>query len=235
MRYFASASAQAGSRSQQLVAVVVEVADHRHVHAHHPQPLDDARHRRRGFRRVDRDAHQLRTGAPQFGDLFRRRRRRRRYRYWSSTARRPARRRRPARCRSAPAAVARRGAGPNGTGSRRSGRRTGNGAFVVMRHSLVWRRMYDRGFRRDAGDGPPGRPDAQPAQHAGARPAGRRLPADLGRGRAERRRRGPASGHLYFTLKDARAQVRCAMFKPKSTLAEIRPARRHARARARHG
>ena len=27
----------------------------------------------------------------------------------------------------------------------------------------------------------------------------------------------PASGHLYFTLKDARAQVRCAMFKPKST------------------
>ncbi len=26
----------------------------------------------------------------------------------------------------------------------------------------------------------------------------------------------PASGHLYFTLKDARAQVRCAMFKPKS-------------------
>ena len=27
----------------------------------------------------------------------------------------------------------------------------------------------------------------------------------------------PASGHLYFCLKDARAQVRCAMFKPKST------------------
>lgn len=27
----------------------------------------------------------------------------------------------------------------------------------------------------------------------------------------------PASGHLYFTLKDARAQVRCAMFKPKSS------------------
>src|SRR5688572_18826261 len=26
----------------------------------------------------------------------------------------------------------------------------------------------------------------------------------------------PGSGHLYFTLKDARAQVRCAMFKPKS-------------------
>ena len=26
----------------------------------------------------------------------------------------------------------------------------------------------------------------------------------------------PASGHLYFALKDARAQVKCAMFKPKS-------------------
>ena len=26
----------------------------------------------------------------------------------------------------------------------------------------------------------------------------------------------PSSGHLYFTLKDARAQVRCALFKPKS-------------------
>ena len=26
----------------------------------------------------------------------------------------------------------------------------------------------------------------------------------------------PASGHLYFTLKDARAQVRCALFQPKS-------------------
>jgi exodeoxyribonuclease VII large subunit len=26
----------------------------------------------------------------------------------------------------------------------------------------------------------------------------------------------PSSGHLYFTLKDARAQIRCALFKPKS-------------------
>ena len=26
----------------------------------------------------------------------------------------------------------------------------------------------------------------------------------------------PGSGHLYFILKDARAQVRCALFKPKS-------------------
>ena len=26
----------------------------------------------------------------------------------------------------------------------------------------------------------------------------------------------PASGHMYFTLKDARSQVRCALFKPKS-------------------
>jgi exodeoxyribonuclease VII large subunit len=33
----------------------------------------------------------------------------------------------------------------------------------------------------------------------------------------------PASGHLYFTLKDARAQVRCAMFKPKSTWLKFVP------------
>ena len=33
----------------------------------------------------------------------------------------------------------------------------------------------------------------------------------------------PASGHLYFGLKDARAQVRCAMFKPKSTWLKFAP------------
>ncbi|WP_284160085.1 exodeoxyribonuclease VII large subunit [Xanthomonas citri] len=33
----------------------------------------------------------------------------------------------------------------------------------------------------------------------------------------------PASGHLYFTLKDARAQIRCAMFKPKSTWLKFQP------------
>ncbi|WP_407351358.1 exodeoxyribonuclease VII large subunit [Luteimonas sp. R10] len=33
----------------------------------------------------------------------------------------------------------------------------------------------------------------------------------------------PASGHLYFTLKDARAQVRCALFKPKSTWLRFQP------------
>lgn len=33
----------------------------------------------------------------------------------------------------------------------------------------------------------------------------------------------PASGHLYFTLKDATAQVRCAMFKPKSSYLRFRP------------
>jgi exodeoxyribonuclease VII large subunit len=33
----------------------------------------------------------------------------------------------------------------------------------------------------------------------------------------------PASGHLYFTLKDAGAQVRCAMFKPRSTYLRFRP------------
>lgn len=34
----------------------------------------------------------------------------------------------------------------------------------------------------------------------------------------------PASGHIYFTLKDARAQIRCAMFKPQSTRLKFRPA-----------
>ncbi|MCK9538586.1 exodeoxyribonuclease VII large subunit [Dokdonella sp.] len=33
----------------------------------------------------------------------------------------------------------------------------------------------------------------------------------------------PASGHLYFTLKDAGAQLRCAMFRPKSTWLRFRP------------
>jgi len=33
----------------------------------------------------------------------------------------------------------------------------------------------------------------------------------------------PSSGHLYFNLKDARAQVRCAMFKPKSGWLRFQP------------
>ncbi|HES76343.1 MAG TPA: exodeoxyribonuclease VII large subunit, partial [bacterium] len=33
----------------------------------------------------------------------------------------------------------------------------------------------------------------------------------------------PASGHLYFTLKDAGAQVRCAMFRPRAGLLRLRP------------
>ena len=33
----------------------------------------------------------------------------------------------------------------------------------------------------------------------------------------------PASGHLYFTLKDARAQVRCALFRPKSQWLSFAP------------
>lgn len=34
----------------------------------------------------------------------------------------------------------------------------------------------------------------------------------------------PSSGHLYFTLKDAAAQVRCAMFRNRSQLVRFRPA-----------
>ncbi len=33
----------------------------------------------------------------------------------------------------------------------------------------------------------------------------------------------PASGHLYFTLKDSRAQIRCAMFKGRNRLLRFRP------------
>jgi len=33
----------------------------------------------------------------------------------------------------------------------------------------------------------------------------------------------PSSGHLYFTIKDARAQVRCAMFRPKSSWLRFTP------------
>ena len=33
----------------------------------------------------------------------------------------------------------------------------------------------------------------------------------------------PASGHLYFTLKDSGAQVRCAMFKPRSSWLRFKP------------
>jgi exodeoxyribonuclease VII large subunit len=32
-----------------------------------------------------------------------------------------------------------------------------------------------------------------------------------------------ASGHLYFTLKDARAQVRCVMFRSRASLLRERP------------
>ena len=34
----------------------------------------------------------------------------------------------------------------------------------------------------------------------------------------------PSSGHWYFTLKDAQAQVRCAMFRQRNLLARLRPA-----------
>src|SRR3546814_8683056 len=33
----------------------------------------------------------------------------------------------------------------------------------------------------------------------------------------------PASGHIYLALKDARAQVRCALFKPKSQRLRFQP------------
>lgn len=35
--------------------------------------------------------------------------------------------------------------------------------------------------------------------------------------------RDPGAGHLYFTLKDAKAQIRCAMFRSRSNLLKFRP------------
>ncbi len=56
---------------EELMAVVVEIADQRHADAHHVEPLADARHRGRGFRRVHRDAHELGACARELRDLLR--------------------------------------------------------------------------------------------------------------------------------------------------------------------
>jgi hypothetical protein len=47
---------------KQAVAVVMEIPDERHVDSRLIEPFPDVRHRRRGFRIVDRDAHELRAG-----------------------------------------------------------------------------------------------------------------------------------------------------------------------------
>jgi hypothetical protein len=53
------------------MAVVVEVADQRHVDSHAVELLADVGHRGRRFRRVDRDADELRAGDRQLLDLDR--------------------------------------------------------------------------------------------------------------------------------------------------------------------
>jgi hypothetical protein len=55
---------------QQLMAVVMEVAHQGHAAADRVQAGADARHLRRSLRRVDGDAHQLRTGARQLLHLL---------------------------------------------------------------------------------------------------------------------------------------------------------------------
>ena len=80
--------------AQQRMAVIVEVADERHVDAHAVERDRGYAARRRPPRPVDGDAHELRAGAGQLGDLLRRSPRHRRCRYWSSTGRRSGRRRR---------------------------------------------------------------------------------------------------------------------------------------------
>ena len=54
---------------EQLVADIVEVADQRHVDAEPVEPLADVRHGGRALVAVDGDAHDLRAGAMQRGDL----------------------------------------------------------------------------------------------------------------------------------------------------------------------
>ena len=51
------------------MAVVVKVADQGHIHTHAVQLLANGRHGLGGFRRVHRDAHQLRPGRGQLFDL----------------------------------------------------------------------------------------------------------------------------------------------------------------------
>ena len=71
IRYLASARGHLRVLHQQLVAVVVEVADDRHVDAEAADLADHLRDGGGGLLRVDRDAHELRAGMGQPGDLDR--------------------------------------------------------------------------------------------------------------------------------------------------------------------
>src|SRR5687768_6822839 len=82
--------------------------------------------------------------------------------------------------------VMRRGAGPKRSDPAAS--RLPAFSFRLMPHSLVWRRAD----RREPHPPGTGHPHPQPAQHAGARPAGRRLSPDLG----GRRTRQPVAAGL---------------------------------------
>ena len=88
-----------GIFGEQDVAVVVEVADERRVAAGVEQALLDFGNGGGGFGNVDGDADEFGAGLGEFEALLARWRRRRRCRCWSSTGRRPARRRRPGLCR----------------------------------------------------------------------------------------------------------------------------------------
>ena len=227
MRYFASASRAGRLGGQQLVAVVVEVADDRHLDAHHRQLVDDARHRGRGFGGVDRDPHQLRAGAPQVGDLLRRSRRRRRCRCWSSTA--PTTGAPPPTC--TPPIAHLRGSGGAARGRRQGSAQGGDGVGIHGRIVAPCARSVSIRRCSARSDRPVAARHAFQARRHDARRRDVLTPSQLNTlardllegafpliwvegelGNLSR----PSSGHLYFTLKDARAQVRCAMFKPKS-------------------
>ena len=59
-----------GHLGQQLVAIEMEIANQRHATTQRIEALTNARHRSRGFERVDRDAHQFRSGLGQCLDLL---------------------------------------------------------------------------------------------------------------------------------------------------------------------
>ena len=71
IRYLASERGHLRVLDQELVAVVVEVADDRHVHAEAADLADHLGDGRGGLLGVDRDAHELRAGVREPGDLDR--------------------------------------------------------------------------------------------------------------------------------------------------------------------
>src|SRR5690606_28258794 len=218
-----------GFGGQQLVAVVVEIADQRHLRPHHRQPVADAWHGRGGLGRVDGDAHQLRAGAPQLGDLLGGGRDvggvgvgHRLHHHRRLSAHLDAANGHGAGMAAGLRPEKRSDAGAMGTGihprivpprGRRPGVTRTRHCATVARHPAPSTMSLDdpnhvltpsqlNTLARDMLEG------AFPLVW---------IEAELGNVAR------PASGHLYLTRKDARAQVRAAMFKPKSSWLKFVP------------